>query len=397
MNKNYLDVEKKIGYYKQRILQEFITKGIYPDNSLIESRLKSIDSNLALYKNYPVSTGKNFNANEYNERLRLISKDLEFLYELLYELTVKEYNKLQNFINSHLSELNSIVETYDKRAQYENNTTTLGKTLLFKNNSFSIEDRDSVTTINLGKLDISNAAVIACIANINNIKAEDVIFKFRESGKSNWINTSPYNYNNDLLTIPGELRKNNYEYKLQDNQTIKGPLFLDIGTEIEPKNRYDILGGKNRIFVNYKNDDGFIVEENPLTLDSLAFDKKAYINFYVVGGNSISFRFNKKPIAANFPIDTQRVDNLNYIHHFFIECDEGFSFEFEIDKGQVFAIKEIGIISDNKLYYTGSNQIKDFLIIETAIGDLKPYEIKVECYNSNEDIDIDSIIIKQIE
>lgn len=394
---NYLDVEKKLKFYQEQVLKELIRKGIYPDNSIIESRLENINAHLALYKNYKVTTGKNFNANEYNERLELIGQDLKFLYELLYELTIKEYNKLQNFINSHLSELNSIVETYDKRAEYENNTTTLGKTLLFKNNSFSIEDRDSVTIINLNTLKINNAAKIACIANINNVNAEDIIFKFRELGSPKWINTSPYNYNNDILQIPGELKKQNFEYKLQDNQVINGPLLLDIGTEINSKNKYDILGGKNRIFVNYKNDDGFIVEENPLTLDSLSFDKKAYINFYVIGGNSISFRFNKKPIAANFPIDTQRVDNLNYIHHFFMECDEDFSFEFELDKGQVYAINEIGIISDKKLYYTGSNQVKDFLIIETSVGDTKDYEVKVECYNSNEDIDIDSIIIKQIE
>lgn len=394
---NYRDVEKKLDYYKQQILRELVSKGIYPDNSLIESRLKSIDAHMAIFHNYNVTTGKLFNANEYNERLKLIYQDLTFLYQLLYELTVTEYNKLQGFINSHLSELNSIVETYNKRAEYENGSTTLGKTLLFKNNSFSIEDKDSITILNLGELSISNGAVLACIANINNVKAEDVIFKFKKNGSIDWINSSPYNYNNELLTIPGELRKTKYEYKLQDNQKINGPLLLDINSNINMKNKYDILGGHNRIFVNYKDNEGFIVEEKPLTVDSLAFSKKAYINFYVVDGNSISFRFSKKPIATNFPVDTQRVDNLKYIHHFFIECDEDFSFEFELDKGQVFAIKETGVISDNKLYYTGSDQISDFLIIETATGDENTYEVVVEAHNSNEDIDIESIIIKQVE
>lgn len=394
---SYKDVEKKLEYYKQQILQELVKKGIYPDNELIESRLKTLNAHIALFQNYNVVTGKNFNANEYNERLKLIYIDLNFLYELLYELTVLEYNKLQNFINAHLSELNSIVETYNKRAQYENNSTTLGKTLLFQNNSFSIENKDSVTVVNFENIKIPNAAIIACIANINNVKAEDVIFKFRQVGKEQWINTSPYNYNNDLLKMPGELKRIKHEYKLQDNQVINGPLLVDITSEINMKNKYDILGGQNRIFVNYKDNEGFIVEEKPLTIDSMAFDKKAYINFYVVDGNSISFRFSKKPIATNFPIDTQRVDNLNYIHHFFIECDENFSFQFELDKGQVYAIKETGVIADNKLYYTGSNQINDFLIIETATGEENEYEIKMEAHNSNEEIDIDSIIIKQIE
>lgn len=394
---NYKDVEKKLEYYKELILKELVKKGIYPDNELIQSKLNSYNAHLALFKNYNVVTGNLFNANEYNERLRLIYTDLMFLYELLYEITVIEYNKLQNFINSHLTELNSIVKTYNKRAEYENSTTSLGKTLLFQNSSFSIENKDSTTILNLDNLEIPNAAVLACIANINNVKAEDVIFKFRQVGNQQWINASPYNYNNEVVIMPGERKKTIYEYNLQESQVITGPLLMDIDSDINIKNDYIILGGKNRIFVNYKDKDGFIVEDKPLTVDSLVFNQKAYINFYVVDGNSISFRFNKKPIATNFPIDTQRVEDLNYIHHFFIECDENFSFQFEIDKGQVYAIKETGVISDNKLYYTGSEKVKDFKVIESAIGEVNEYEVKVEAYNCNEVIDIDSIIIKQIE
>lgn len=394
---SYKDVEKKLQYYKQQVLQELVKKGVYPDDELIESKLKSFDAHMAIFKNYNVVTGKLFNANEYNERLKLIYTDLNILYELLYEITVLEYNKLQNFINSHLAELNSIVQTYNKRAEYENSTTSLGKTLLFQNNSFSIESKDSTTILNLDNLDIPNAAVLACIANINNVKAEDVIFKFRKVGTEQWLNASPYNYNNDILIMPGEKRKTIYEYNLQDSQVISGPLLIDIDTDINIKNDYTILGGKNNIFVNYKDENGFIVEEKPITLDSLVIKQKAYINFYVIDGSSISFRFNKKPIATNFPIDVQRIDDLDYMHHFFIECDEDFSFQFDIDKGQVYAIKETGLISNNSLYYTGSEKVKDFKIIESATGDVNEYEVKVEAYNSNDAIDIDSIIIKQIE
>lgn len=394
---NYKDVEKKLEYYKKQVLHDLIKKGIYPDNELIESRLNSYNTHLAIFKNYNAVSGNLFNANEYNERLNLIYTDLKILYELLYELTVIEYNKLQNFINSHLSELNSIVKTYNKRAEYENSTTSLGKTLLFQNNSFFIENKDSTTILSLGELEIPDAAVLACIANINNVKAEDVVFKFKKAGTEQWLNASPYNYNNEVIQMPGQRKNLTYEYNLQDNQVITGPLLIDIDADINIKNDYTILGGKNRIFVNYKDKDGFIVEDKPLTVDSLVFNQKAYINFYVVDGNSISFRFNKKPIATNFPIDTQRVEGLNYIHHFFIECDENFSFQFEIDKGQIYAIKETGVISDNKLYYTGSEKIKDFKIIETSAGDLHPYEVKVEAHNSNDVIDVDSIIIKQVE
>ena len=135
MQETYLDVEKKLKYHKEKILKEFVQKGIYPDNKLINSRLQSINSHLSLFKNYNKITGEKFNANEYNESLLLIYKDLKILYDVLYELTIKEYNNQQNFINSYINELSSIVDTFEKRAQFENNSTTFGKTLLFNVNT----------------------------------------------------------------------------------------------------------------------------------------------------------------------------------------------------------------------------------------------------------------------
>lgn len=396
MANEYLDIEKKLQYHKKQVLLDLVKQGVYPSDKTIQQRIENIDMNLALFKSYNVVSGKCFDTNDYNERLKLIYEDLKFLYEILYELTVRRYYKLQTFINSHVRELDSIVQTYERRANYENNTTTLGNTLLFKNNNLLIENNNSITTVDLGSIEIENAATIACIANINNINPENVIFKIRKGENGAWNIVNAYNYNNDLFITPGEKKTNKYDYNAQEGQVITTPFLMDIGVA-NVKNKYTILGGENKIFVNYKDDNGFIIEENPITLDSLSFNKKAYINFFVVGGSSITFGFNKKPIAANFPVDMLRVDNLDDVHHFYMECDENFSFNFEIDKGKVYAIKEQGAITNNKLYYTGSNTINDFHVIETTAEEKYAYDIKLEIYNTNEDIDVDSIIIKQIE
>jgi hypothetical protein len=102
---NYLDVEQKFQYYKEYILKQFIQKGIYPDNSLIASHLDSIDLNLSLFKNYNKTTGEKFNPAEYNEVLKLIYKDITILYNILNTLAIKEFNDLQNYINSYITEL----------------------------------------------------------------------------------------------------------------------------------------------------------------------------------------------------------------------------------------------------------------------------------------------------
>ena len=69
---NYKDINKKLEYYKQQILKDLVGQGIYPNNSLIESKLKNIDTYLAIFQNYNVATGELFNANEYNERFKTL-------------------------------------------------------------------------------------------------------------------------------------------------------------------------------------------------------------------------------------------------------------------------------------------------------------------------------------
>lgn len=394
----YLDVEKKLRYHKEKILKEFVQKGIYPDNKLINSRLNSIDAHLSLFKNYNKVTGEKFNTNEYNESMLLIYKDLTILNDVLYELTVKEYNEQQNFINSYINELSSIVDTFEKRADFENNSTTFGKTLLFKNNNFKIENDNSNTIIKLDSIETKEASKIACFANINNVDGDNLIFSLTDVDTKKSYDVTPFNYSNEVLTIPGERNKSTYEYNLPEDQKTSGPVIMDIPAEINIKNKYIILGGKNKIFLNYRDSNNFSITDSPTSLQSFIFDEKTYINFYVVNGSSIAFKFNKKPLSTNFPIDEERISNLKPIHHFFIECDENFSFEIELSKGSIYAIKEDGIVNNNKLFYTGTDLINDFNIVEEKVGDSKKLDVELKIFNNNNNsLDIENIIIKEME
>lgn len=394
----YMDVAKKFNYYKESILKEFVQNGVYPDNSLINSRLRSIDMYISIFNHHKILPGDRFNTDEYNEYLKLIYADLKILFELLYELQVKEYNKQQDFITSYVNELYSVVDTYKKRADYENSSTTFGKTILFQNNSFKINSENSTTYIELEDIEVSDASSISCIANINNVDPDNLVFVFTDILTEKKYMITPYNFSGEILTMPGIKSTENTVITMPEDQKITGPVMLEIGSEVNTKHKYTVLGGKNKIFVNYKDINNYDIKDVPTSLGSLIFSNKTYINFYVVGGNSVSFKFNKKPLAANFPTEEQRISNLNPIHHFFIECDEDFSFEIELDKGDIYAVKEEAIINNNKLYYTGTNLIRDFNIIEQKTGELKTYNAQLKIYNDNdEDFDIESIIIKQVE
>lgn len=393
----YLDVEKKLNYHKEQLLKELIKKGIYPTNSLIANRINSINKYLALFKYYEVVPGNNFDTKEYNECLKLIYEDLKILYDILYKLTVEEFHKQQNFINTYINELQSTVDMYNKRADFENNSTTFGKTLLFKNNSFTIESNNSTTIINLEDIELEEGSKIACMANINNVNEDNLIFSFVKDGGKESIDVTPYNYSNETLTVPGTKTINAFDFNISEDQKTSGPIIMNIDTEIDAKNKYTILGGKNKMFINYPDSNKYSVEDIPTSLGSFMFTERSYINFYVVGGNSVTFKFNKKPIATNFPIEEQRITNLNTIHHFFIECDNDFCFEIELDKGNLYGVNEDGIINNNKLFYTGTSLIKDFHIIEQSAGKMANYKGYLKIFNNNnDDVDIDSIIIKKM-
>lgn len=391
----YLDVTQKLQYYKEELLKSFIKKGIYPDNNLISNNLADIDTKLALFKNYNKSTGEYFDVNEYNECLKLIYKDITILYSILEELAIKEFNELQNYISSYITELNSVVETYEARATYETNSTTLGETLLFQNNNFTVSNDNSTTIVTLDDVEFEAASEVACIANVNNVDTSNVVFSFVNGDTE--LTVAPYNIGNATLVIPGDKTTTTYDYSLTSTQTTSGSILLNIDADIAVKNKYTVLAGKDKMFINYKDDNTYKTQDIPNSSGSLIFSEKMYINFYVVGGNSITFKFNKKPVATNFPIDENTITGLDSVHHFYLEVDEDFYFEVELDKGNIYAVNEEGIINNNKLYYTGPNIVTDFHVIEEAPGESVTYSAKLKIYNDNDNsAEIDNIVIKKL-
>lgn len=391
----FTDIEYKLKYHKEKIMQSFIKQGIYPDSKLIQSRLNSIELRLSIFKNPKIKEGSLFDTNEINNAIKDIYDDLAILYKLLYEITVVEYNKLSYYIDSHMRELDEISRMYLKRAELESYSTAIGKSLYFSHNNFDIDKSGDMSIINLGNIDIEDASKIACILNSNNVDYSNVVFKFKKN--DDIISCNAYNYNHDTIIFPGEKNKEEYNIKISDSQKISGRLELPILTNNTLGGSFITLAGKDKILYKKADKNKEIIEEKPVAINALSFSSHSYIDFYVIGGTSITFRFNKKPIATNFNMNSNRIENLNYIHHFFIECDEDFSFDFELEKGSVYAIKETTLVDQDKLYYSGQIDVKDFMVIHTMPGEKKTYDAVIEIHDTTitED-DIESIMIKKI-
>jgi len=392
----YRDMAIKMKYHKEKIIQSFIDLGVFPTDERIQDLLDSIDLSTAYLNVEEAVPGKDFDTETYNAMFLSIYKDLELLYNLLFELAVKEYTLLTSFVDTHLDNLETTMNFYKEKAEQETNTTSLGNTILFKNHSFNTKVQNNITHIDLGTVSVHNNSRIASIFNANDIEGDKVIFSYTK--KNETLRATPYNYNYATIVIPGETNKKEYAFNLNKDQIIDGMIKMDINKTPSKDNVYTILGAKDKVLVKQFGEvTKYNIKNRPTKFDMLSFSEKSYIDFYTIGTTSITFRFNKKPVSTNFSLDNYIVSNLNYVHHFFIECDAGFSFDFDIDGGQIFALKETGLIIDNELYFPKNIEAREFKIIEYELGNKETYNVTVDIINDDGDqVDIKSIMIKEL-
>lgn len=392
----FKDIEAKIKFHKERVIKSFINMGIYPSDDLVKAMLENIDSKTAYLKVSKVKPGMLFDCETFNDLIESIQRDLVLLYQLLFEVTVKEYVELQAYVDTHLYELRKRVQFYKEKSEQEVNTTSLGKTILFKNGNFNMNTVNNVTVVDLGVVKLHRESKIALLAHANEIEGDKLIFNISNGLISK--NIAPYNYNQDVFIVPGEVERKEYKYEIDEDQKINGYLKMENIT-VNRDNRYVILGGKDKVSVKQLGETiRTEVKNKPTSFNELGFKEKTYIDFYTVGAKSITFTFNTKPLSANFPLDNYKLDNLDYIHHFFIECAPGFSFSFTQEEGEVYATKTNGVITDNALVYTCAVNVNTFKIIEYIDDKTEAYNLKLEIINDDKfKIDLKQVIVKELQ
>ncbi len=391
----YRDMSEKLKYHKENILKSLIKRGIYPTDIEIKTIIESIDLSIAYLKVQEAKPAQKFDAKVHSSMISSIYEDLKLLYNLLYRFSIEEYATLNAFIDTHLDSLENNVKFYKSKSKEEISTTSLGETVLFKSGDFSMKTFNNVIEIGLGKVKLRNGSKIASIINAPNLSGEDAIFIFKNEKEE--LKISPYNYSQSFMKVPGEIEKKEHLY-MAENQQNGISTKMEIDAIIDSKNKYLIMSGKDKIFIKeYSNITRNYTKYRPTKFDMVEFNSKTYIDFYTCGAKSITFRFNKKPISTNFSMDNYTVSDLDNVHHFFIECDAGFSFDFDIEGGSVYAMKSEGVVYSNGLYFNKKTDEKDFLIYEYRTSNTTEYDAYINIWNKNAfDLDIDSIVIKEL-
>ena len=396
MISEYKDMLEKARFYKKQVIQSFIKQGYFPSDEEIQTALSDIDMRSALLDTYLSAKGSLFNTKEINFMFECIYKDLNILYTVLEDILLNEYNKLKLDVEAQVTELEQKVYNLKCRMNEEINSTTLGTTIFFKANNWESETNDDITTISLGELDLINGSEIALFANINNIEADSVYFKLES--ETDTMYALPYNYNNDVYTIPGKLGINRFAFNISKDLKVNGNIEISLN-DLDYRNEYKILGGQNLMKVTYK--DSNIVSYEPFASFDRPFstDKECYIEFYMIDNSSITYDFNIAPNHTNFALNDGTIVSNKTITKVFIDAPAGFVCRFRLDKGEIWGSCTDGIIQNNNtLLYTGDWTLKDFQILEIVKSKLTKYKISLILKSDETIINyINNVYIKEVD
>lgn len=393
----YKDMILKIQYYKEEVIKSFIKRGHFPLEEEIQAKLDDIDYRTSLFKTYVSKAGSYFNTKEMNNMFELIYKDFEFLYNVLKDILINDYNDLKLYIETHMNELENKASVFEQRFNEEMNSTTFGKTILFRAANWNISTKDEYTIVDLGDMDLIQGSEIALFANLDNIDAETVSFQLTTNDSKLNFNALPYNYNNNTYTVPGTSTVVTTQLKLNGHAIINDNVLINYN--VDSKNDYKILGGHNYMIITYKDTNEEAIVDFAYPKRTFYTSQPCYIEFYYVDGTLIEYNFNKKPNHCNFSLSDGYIKPDKNIKKIFIDAPSGFSCNFSVDKGSIWASCTDGIInSPTTLLYSGNWNLKDFQIREYIKTNTTKYNIKLYI-KSTKDIKtlIKNVYIKEIE
>ena len=386
---NYLVELEKLKFYRDRISQQIIHSGRYPNQFELQHKLNDINLRIAIFQNKLIEEKDVFNTKEFNDKFEAIYQDLLILYKVVYQLSVQKYLDIKSYAEMHLSELEQMAKGYEYKTKFEIESTPLGKTVLFKTNGFEIKTNNNIYTINLGDITISKGSKLACIWDSNVTSDENVIFTI---GK---LNCSPFSYNRDYLKIPGQSNYKTYTYEQSEDTVTQTMAPMDLDNFIPNyNNNYIIYAGKNYIKKSVKTGDSVIQRDE--TSSFYLDDAAGRITFYILNGSYAYFNFSKEPLSKNF--SGYNIESMDTHQKITFEYDSGMAFDFTTD-GIVYAEKEKGIVNNDVLYYPNNLDVPSYYIEEYNTEDkvTMPVTVTVSKLNNQEkDLTINAIAVKEL-
>ena len=362
----YKDELKKQSYYKEQIMQQIASTGVYPALTLIKQQIDDIDLKLSIFSYTFHAAGSTFDVALYNQELEQIYADLQILYECINELSVAGYTELYNYIQRELRELQDVSNMYVRRTDTEL-TNMFGNTVFFQGSGFDQQYINGNIEIMIGDITVHDSSRIACFIDGTDLP-DTIYFKLGE------YTLSSYSINSDMLKIPGELNYTTYNVTQNKDQqnTTSFPVQLENFTP-DVQHTYHVFAGKNKIqFIRRPNAEGD--STLPVYMDvsqnqSLYFEQDGEITFYIYNGSTITLDTSQELVSLN--LSKNQLANISRIQKVKLEVAAGTAMEIHTD-GIIYTEIVNSYIKDSIFYISsGLPDIHDYMIEEASEPDTR--------------------------
>ena len=303
-----------------------------------------------------------------------IYQDLFILYKLVFHFKLNRLEDTRTYVETHLSELETLAEIYQRKNDLETGSTSIGKTLFFQGSGFNQSTHNYTTTLDLGQLKVVPGSKIAFFISGRYFKPESVRFYLGD------FSCTPFTFNRDYIKIPGEPKYRRYKCSFPKDITHNNLNALKPeNAKVNAKNRYTIFGGKDSVSILSGASKKIVKKAEKESVSSN--NRLGKIEFYIIGGSYADFEFSKKPLSQNF--SGHSVQKMTSHKKIVIEYKGPFSFNFVTD-GEFYATKKRGIIKNEQLFYPSNDGVNDFLIEEYIQNDYKSYKLNAVINQTNE-------------
>lgn len=382
----YKDVKMKESLYREKILKDNISKGIYPTEEEVRVELSKKDLFSSVFSPDTVRSGDYLNQEFFNESQDNLKDDLEIMYKCLKSLCVEEYISLQSYLLTQSRFLKNKSESLLNNYNQFANFSALGDTVFSKTDDFILENDINSLKIDLGNVNYMPNSNIAVIVEGSNLDYTDIKITIGDQS------VLPYNISKSKLRIPNEnIKTNKHTFKIENNEKRYYPVIIPIETDNELKdNLYYISSGINKVLV--KTTSG----ADLMPINELYFDEESFVEFYVVGSKEIDISSNKEFIDTNFNSKMSPIKLNDYSNRVYMHVEKGTVLKINSVPGSIYATRTKGSVVNDILYYNEPYHDNDFYIDEIKNESRISLKTHVNIYKSQEvPININKIIIKE--
>ena len=379
------DEKLKKEIYKKRFVKDSILKSHYPNGEEIDFALSTINLKESLFKEAPVVDGALFDSHTYNAQMEDLELDLKFIYQLVKEYTFDELQKLSEFADTTLSDLERKAEFYLTKSKMEMQSSDLGYTALYMHAPFHGEQKGDYFLIDCGIIQLTEGSTIHLLLEGSNIYYARLKLE-KDDGTHFYL--TPYQLNRDSFTLPGDITTHEKNvvisyFPAQDEKIL-------LPYKPEPKSIYTVLTGKDKIACK---SNGISHYEN--NMHHTCFEE-TMIDFYVKDATSIRIHTSHKPLYTNYNFSNEAIKLEKGIKHFYLQMPAKSAIEIFLEGGEIYAQKGKGVVQEGKLYFSQSTPFKEFLVIEKMRTKKQSYHASLEVHSTLEQLGVDSILLKEL-